>query len=45
MYNRMNSVIIYIHRGFNDYLDDVIAITRHYNKNTRITLIDDNKKY
>ena len=38
----MNSVIIYIHRGFSHYLDPIFAITKHYNKDTRIILIGDN---
>ena len=38
----MNSVIIYIHRGFSEYLDTIFAITREYNKDTRIILIGDN---
>ena len=41
----MNSVLIYIHRGYCDYMDDVFAITRHYNKDTRIILIGDSDNH
>jgi hypothetical protein len=34
-------VCIYIHRGFNDYLNDIFALTRHYNNHTRLILIGD----
>ena len=41
----MNSVLVYIHRGHCDYMDDVFAITRHYNKETWIILIGDSDNH
>ena len=36
---------VYIHRGYNDYLDNIFALTRHCNKNNRIILIGDKENY
>lgn len=37
----MNTTLIYIHIGWNDYLDGVFALTRHFNKKNKIILIGD----
>lgn len=41
----MHIPCIYIHNGNSHYLDDIFALTRHFNKNNRIILIGDSDNY
>lgn len=37
-----SNILIYVHLGYNDYLDSVFKLTRHFNPSNRIILLGDN---
>lgn len=41
----MDIPCVYIHNGNSHYLDDIFALTRHFNKNNKIILIGDSDNY